>query len=778
MPGVRRTSGESLLDSVAAVEVAGDGVGKIVRPADRLRRPAPGPMLQAEGRPMPRTLEGYLWSGMTTGGVRKAAWALLFPFSLANIAHWMLPPVPPGNRVAAAFGAINRALLRVAALLLTMLFVAQVAVVSVNLFAVQCLAPRSRCLSAIPDWVRETDPARTALGLLPLLLVIAFLQHVANVNWTVHAPRGSEHKPSGPPATLPGDNLVADPDTPALRALHTTAALATVALLTVGGPLRVPDPVEARVVWSGALALLGLTALGTLSLDDPAGARSEGAGRWLRRALGKPTRFVLVGLGVLLALSTVALPDPLGETEPGSNTSVEVIAALLLGTSVLFAVLLIPSALFARPTWAGLPRHLRAWAGGWAAAPVLALAGLLGGGFGAGLAISLRQLIGSAAIGLPDGYHSITLLWGSGAVLGVLIGGVLAGLTALLRWHVQRTGRGIDEVRLLHARAPDDVTTAACAWGRARWERRHLHQMVFAVAVGLSIGLGLVLVMRFGELPSPGWTNPLAMFGVGVLGLLAAGLLRSVYVAATDPQRAPHLRILADLVSFWPRQAHPTVPPCYALKVVPELAARAREHLREPNTRVVLAGDSLGGVLAVVAAARLMRSVPEEDRERIGVVTAGVPLQWAYMRAFPAVVPPSSLATLYGQLGGRWHALCRGTDPFGGAVTTWQRQVVGDKLLGSGYRSDGVIGPLPAATRGANGALMLGGDHWLPDPQPNPVPGRRWSAGVRAHTDYSSDPAWDDAVAMAAGLRPAEPDRADGAEQTQLFGASLKGAPR
>ena len=39
---------------------------------------------------------------------------------------------------------------------------------------------------------------------------------------------------------LPGTNLVADPDTPTLRALHLLAALATVALLPLGGPFHAP----------------------------------------------------------------------------------------------------------------------------------------------------------------------------------------------------------------------------------------------------------------------------------------------------------------------------------------------------------------------------------------------------------------------------------------------------------------------------------------------------------------------------------------------------------
>src|SRR5690348_6567629 len=108
--GVMGTTPESLVDAVVAVDVAGDGVGRLVRPADRLRRPAPGPVLQAGGRPVPRTVEGYLWSAMTSGGFAKAAWALLLPFSLANMTHWMLPPT---GRV---LGHTLRSLVRLAAL--------------------------------------------------------------------------------------------------------------------------------------------------------------------------------------------------------------------------------------------------------------------------------------------------------------------------------------------------------------------------------------------------------------------------------------------------------------------------------------------------------------------------------------------------------------------------------------------------------------------------------------------------------------------------------------
>ena len=55
---------------------------------------------------------------------------------------------------------------------------------------------------------------------------------------------------------------------------------------------------------------------------------------------------------------------------------------------------------------------------------------------------------------------------------------------------------------------------------------------------------------------------------------------------------------------------------------------------------------------------------------------------------------------------------------------------------------------------------MLGGDHWLPDPQRGPFPGRRWAPGVNRHADYTSDPEWDRAIAIAAGLETTDPPAA------------------
>lgn len=764
--GILGTTPEELLDTVATVDVAGDGAGRIVRPADRLRRPSPGAVLKAEGRPLPRTLEGYVWGGLTSGGLAKSIWALLFPFALANVAAWMLPPVPDGNAVARVLGRYCRAVLRLAALLLTLLMVGQLAAVSLDLLAGQCLAPGSRCLAGVvPEAFRQLPMARTAVGLAPLLIVLFVLDRVSRVNWQVNAdhrpePAARTTDPTTRAATdalagLPGTGQVADPEAPALRALHLTGSLAVITLVAVGGPAGpAAGSAAARACWLAALVLLGISLVGALIFADPTGVRTDRPGRLARLGARMAPRRVLVWLGVLLAVLAVpAVPRPVGAL-PGTNATLQAITLGLAGACVLLGVLLIPAALLARSGWSALPAELRPWAGGWLAAPFLVLAAALGGGFGAGVGIVVRQALGGSPLALPAGYAYLTLLWGIAGALALVGGLLLAGIAMARRALAKATGRGVPpEVRLLHPDRPADATRAAAAWWSAGLERRHAHHVLLALAGVLAVGALISGVPWLHGVLPPTWSEPLSGAGLTTLVVLAGWLLREVYLAARRPGTARRLGGLADLACFWPRESHPVVPPCYALKVVPELAARAREYLADPNTRVVLTGHSQGTVLAVAAMARLLCTVPDADRERLGLVLSGSPLQWAYPRAFPAVVPHGGLVALYGALDGRWRALCRGTDPIGGGLTTWRRQVFDGKLIGVGFLDEGAAsGALPAATAGPTGALVLGGDHWLPDPAHGPVPGRRWAAGVHRHHDYYSDPEWDRAVACAAGL--------------------------
>ncbi|HWD01292.1 MAG TPA: hypothetical protein VG674_02345 [Amycolatopsis sp.] len=737
--GLAGTSGETLLDSGSTVDVDGDGIGRVVRPADRLRRPAPGPVVPALGRSIPRTLEGYLWSRMTSGGAAKAMWALLFPFSLANVAFWMLPPVHRAHWL----GGLCRGLLRVVAVLLTMLLVGQIAATALDLLATQCLAPGTSCLTWVPSWLRSS-PARLAIGVVVLFLVIFVLHRISSTNWRVHA--APPHQRRGSPM-----QLLANPEAPGLSATHTVAALACVALLLLGGPFRVPADVPRLVGWICVLGLTLAVIVGAAVGSDP--------GRLARRTL------ITFASALVVYAAGLASPLPsLGEL-PGTDGTVEGLGGALFVITVLFALALVPMALLARSHWKTRPRRLRPWLGGWAAAPVVALAGLLGGGFGAGLAIAVRRLLGTRGLVLPATYDLVTVLWGGGLALIAVL--AVAGYAIAVP--LRRRRRGIPAIVGLMELDLEQERAAARAWARSAWERRHLHHLVMIVATALSLGSAALLVARFGFGLRPSWFTPVSAVGVFALGGLAAGLLRVVYSAARAPERGRHLGALTDLVSFWPRAAHPTVPPCYALKVVPELTQRVKNHLAEPGTRVVLSGQNLGSLLGVLTAARLSAELTSDERDRVGLLTAGSPLQWGYQRAFPAVLPQESLAELFSDLDGRWRALCRGTDIFGGGVTTWRHQVSGPHLIGDGYLPTGGWGALEA-TADDSGVLVLGGDHWLPDPLRAPDGRRRWAPGVLRHTEYLADPEWDQALAMAAGLgRPNGRSRLLG-EQGALFG--------
>jgi hypothetical protein len=499
-----------------------------------------------------------------------------------------------------------------------------------------------------------------------------------------------------------------------------------------------------------AVVLLLASVVGALLFGDPTGARPDRFGRTLRAALSPVPRRTLLTLAVLVVAAVPVAVPRLGPTLPGTDPTLTVVAVALGGACIALAVLLVPAALLARSGWAELPVELRPWAGGWLAAPFTTLAALLGGGFGAGVGIAVRQALGGLPLALPHGYAFVTLLWGVAAILAaavLVVVGVIMGVRRLVR------GAPVpDEVTLLHAGRPAEEKAAASAWRLAGWERRHAHHVLLAVTAVLALGALVSAAPWLGGALPPVWTDPLAGFGLLALAFLAAALLREVYAAARQPTSARHLGGLSDLACFWPRESHPMVPPCYALKVVPELAARAQEYLAEPNTRVVLTGHSQGTMIVAAATTRLFAGLSEQDARRIGVVMAGSPLLSVYSRAFPAVVSHAGLLELHHDLAGRWRTLCRGTDPIGGGVTTWRRQVFDEQLIGVGFRQDGTAGALAPAVPGPTGALVLGGDHWLPDPQRGPFTGRRWAPGVLHHDDYLSDPEWDRAVACAAGM--------------------------
>ena len=174
-------------------------------------------------------------------------------------------------------------------MLLTVLLVTQAAVVSLDLIAAQCLAPgvavpgeRGAGLAA-----RDVPGAPAASGWCRCWLLIYVLHRISCVAWEAGAatPRTRRRRRRTRGCSCPARTWSPTRTRPTLRALHLVAALATVALLPLGGPFPMPARRCPPMLWVLALALLVVALLGVLLLDDPSGADAVRAGRWLRAAL-------------------------------------------------------------------------------------------------------------------------------------------------------------------------------------------------------------------------------------------------------------------------------------------------------------------------------------------------------------------------------------------------------------------------------------------------------------------------------------------------------------
>jgi hypothetical protein len=94
--------------------------------------------------------------------------------------------------------------------------------------------------------------------------------------------------------------------------------------------------------------------------------------------------------------------------------------------------------------------------------------------------------------------------------------------------------------------------------------------------------------------------------------------------------------VIWDLVTFWPRAAHPLSPPCYAERVVPEVLTRL-EWARGKHQQIVVSAHSQGSTIAVAALMRLT------DLDGVRLITYGSQLRALYGRVFPRVFGPSDL---------------------------------------------------------------------------------------------------------------------------------------
>ncbi|MGA5702919.1 hypothetical protein [Peterkaempfera bronchialis] len=683
--------------------------------------------------------EAYCWSGLTSGDGTRALWLLLLPFMVVNLAHWMRPPgqagagqAGPGQAGAGQAsrqraGAAYDLLLRLLALLLTVLLAAGACEVALDLAAWQCAG--SPVCAVHQSWLRfAADPhnwwhqpgRRLALGALLPLALVALLGHLSHRTWSAfeaHQPdehRAAEQREA--PMELAGF-WYGKRAVGRLRIAHLAAALATVGIALVVPTLRhdAGPTGSAALLGAGVLLAALLTAVAVAVLVVLVGSVRREA------ILDDARDGVLVRYlhwATLAICGAALLYSGWGRTGwtssgllPGGAAAFTVLAT---GQLVLVVGLAAVTAVLARrsgrtPAAAGLAEGpgpepgpepdgkqpgaaLRAPGFG---GPDGAALGGFGGPATAMLACGLGVLFTSGAVvwaadwlnraaGPGDRRDTLPappllLTWHAVCLPVVLL--AVAGLLALAGGRMVLQQRDLaPRVSAAYGVAPDGASperSAAIAGALARARLTDSGPALIGAVALLALlacagSLAGALVKHADPAQAADSTPTAVAYAADTAQALGSWLIGTAVVALVALGRRAYkgagarrtIGILWDIGTFWPRAAHPFAPPCYAERAVPDLVSRVRAWCdRGPVCRIVVSAHSQGTVIAAAA----LWQLPESVRHQVSLLTYGSPLRRLYGRFFPAYMGPEDLARLRRHIPA-WRNLYRYTDPIGGPV--------------------------------------------------------------------------------------------------------------
>ncbi|MFC5660522.1 hypothetical protein [Streptomyces nogalater] len=766
--GVGGTTPEKMLGDPRTVRVSGDDTAAVFRRAEDVEDTgrnedtgdarAAGPAAGREPRGGP-VREAYVWCNLTSGDGSRALWLLLLPFMVVNLAHWMRPAAPDRPRTVRLYGL----LVRLTALTLTVLLVAAVCEVALDLVAWQC-ASAPACVRR-HSWLGFLAPAapgapagaggwwsapgrRLALAAVLPTALTGLLWYLSHRTWNAY----ESHRPLSPGADATerdadagavergagaeadaGSDADARPDprgsalarpgfwygrrpVSRLRAADTAAGLLTVAAaVTIPATRFDRRPGGPAVLDALGWALLAALAAGAVAVVWVVCRRGRSERRLDRRLDRHLVRCLKLGALALLLLALLYT----GWSRPGWQSAGRLPGDPAFGVLMLAQGLVVVAlAVVARLLYRRRPdpsTGMRGLGGPAVALLACALGGVISGGVAQRVA---DWLDGTRALlaGPP------TLLTWQASVIPPLIV-VLLLLAAALAVRTARLARAERaRVRQEHPGEPEDPSrTRAIAHARAMATLTDSVPLVVAVLTATTLLLGAVALAgaaATGKTPDgAAHRTPHLVQAVAetsqALGSWLAGVGFVLFVtwgrrAYKDAAARRTIGILWDVGTFWPRAAHPFAPPCYAERAVPDLTWRMVTWTRRTGGRLVLSGHSQGSVLAAAAAWQLPPSV----RARVALLTYGSPLGRLYGRWFPAHFGPPALAALHRDIC-CWRNLYRRTDPIGGPVRV---------PAGTAPEVDHEPLPDPAAYGRTP-------DHPLPAP-------------ILGHSDYPSDPAF------------------------------------
>jgi hypothetical protein len=710
--GVSGTTPQTILAFPNLKQVAGD------ERAGFFRRWYPGGRSADFGEKGRR--EAYSWGGLTSGPAARAAWLLLLPLMLVNLAHWMLPatPLDPSRRQLLA-GHASAVLLRLLGLILTLTLLLTGVLVAVDLTGWQC-GRIERCASSVPlvggllEALAGSPGRRVAITAVIPLLVVMLVGMVGRRTLRITKPKPdatvqhAEDLPLGRRHFWHGN-----PGMPMLRTTHVAAATALLATL-VAWPAT-------KLVASGAAQVLGaVVCVGSLTIfvyavvligAEAVTGRNADKDQQTRRMPGISATGATIARRaslVLLAVATVysawdwAGPWQQAGRLPGLR--VAILTSFAAGTAIL---LLLALAVAVQRPWAqagGVPTtpDNRVAMRGLGGPAIATIAFLVAGGFSAGITYRVAELLGYTVLSQQTATANLvtqqvvasdpartfqerlaaataevpmvvppSFAWAGAAAAVITV--ALIVIAAVVALGVRRRlGPLADDI--LKSR-PDE--TAGLGPGDEKVRRVAIAVAIASVTDGVGRVVGrIVLVAGFVLLIALGvyiageenWRfveePPLATLtavGTWIMGAFALGIVVLAWKSYRNPALRRTIGILWDIGSFFPRAAHPLAPPSYGERAIPELTQRVITLTGTPSSRVVLSGHSQGSVMVVATVLQL----PPETVDRVDLLTHGSPVRRLYLRFFPAYFGPDALRSAHERLNGRWRNLYRDTDPIG-----------------------------------------------------------------------------------------------------------------
>ena len=654
--------------------------------------------------------EAFRWGGVTSGSAITAFWLLLLPFALANTAGWMAAP--------RAWRVPFVALMRLACLMLTGIFVLEAVTVIVDLpwHGLGGPPPMVPTIPVVGDALRDlvgwawTNPRWLGLMLMAAsLLVMVVLTMVASRShfeqqstafqrvWSPSTKalvvEGEDLRDLTVEATSPSDHSMwsRPPTADRLGRLHVSFGVGLIGLVAAGAAA---DGVQNLPTTPAGLLTLGLMAVVIAATLFSQTATGDGVVD--RTIAWLPIVTVAVSVSGLAAF--VASDARPSRHLPGLHDLVFVLVAIL-GASIILAFV---SGFSSRPV------------------ALMVMGGMAGGGLGAGLAMAVERGLGLKGA-LPNGlgWFAASSLFGL-----LLIALVFAGRFAwVARRNLHPDRRDPRAVGLPMGALRETVPAVETAFDilvvaltglvavvvAFRWpdlfgqqlpaiDERPFSPWLGYVATSLFIAIVLMVALAFvlmrrgrlALLSIIGGTVVLIVVRIGVPGTrvfgipLDLGTFPSVAAAVSvllpasfivtrivgglrNEAKRRGIGILWDLAGMWPRWYHPFAPPPYGPRVVTDLRAEVERRL-DQDSKLLLAAHSQGSVVASV----VIRQLRDDQRSRLAYLTYGSPVQRLYRRLFPAHFTPAWIAGLRAELergeGLRWHNLYRRTDPIGGQI--------------------------------------------------------------------------------------------------------------